>query len=273
MSFLGSLRPKQANQRMPSMKIPGKHLLLLVGAALTAFTASAGETAVTVSPGIVSEYMFRGVRLGGASFQPAVEVASGSFGAGVWCTTPVAGRVPGQSDPEIDPYAYYTFTLSDHLTLVPACSVYTYPNADPHAGFFKATLEPNVTLNYTVEGVTFSPKLYYDCVLEGATWEFTAAYAMPMESLHTSLNFSGLAGCYTWKNSVKGASPKVTNRGSYCQFGVSLPLQIAKSAKLTLGAAYTMGFNNTFESAGSGRIDNPSAVGRFVGSIGLAFSF
>src|ERR1700712_5055824 len=57
----------------------------------------------TTPPAFVSQYMFRGVRLGGPSFEPAVEFDYDNIGLGVWANYPMSDKVVGQSDPEIDP--------------------------------------------------------------------------------------------------------------------------------------------------------------------------
>ena len=80
---------------------------LLASAALTASVAAASGGSVTASPEFVSQYMFRGERLGGPSFQPTLEFDAGDLALGLWANLPLASKVPGQSDPEIDPYVSY----------------------------------------------------------------------------------------------------------------------------------------------------------------------
>ena len=52
--------------------------------ALLVASARADGTSVVVTPAFVNQYMFRGVRLGGPSFEPSVEIDSGNFALGVW---------------------------------------------------------------------------------------------------------------------------------------------------------------------------------------------
>eukprot|EP01034_Spumella_vulgaris_P009614 gene9614-12185_t len=63
---------------------------------------AAPSVTVTVTPSFVSQYMFRGQRLGGLSFQPVVEAAYGNLGLGIWSNIPINDKVVGVSDPEID---------------------------------------------------------------------------------------------------------------------------------------------------------------------------
>jgi hypothetical protein len=217
--------------------------------------------------------MFRGVRLGGPSFQPSTEFDWGNLAVGLWVNLPISDRVPGVSDPEIDPYASYTFTVNDNFSIVPGFTVYTYPNADTANGFYKATFEPNLAVNYTLAGVKLTPKAYYDVVMQGPTFELSAAYTVPLAKLHTELDFAATVGTYFWDDSVKNASPKVKNSGSYCQLGVTLPFTLAKNLTLTPGVAYVQGFDNRFQISGQPDTDNHAAVGRAVMSLSLGYTF
>ncbi len=163
---------------------------ILTGAvALAQAPAAAPSVSFTATGAFVSQYMFRGQRLNGAGFQPAVEMAAGNFAAGVWANFVLDDQVPDSSDPEIDLYGSYTFALGKDLTLVPGFTLYTYPGAPTAAGFYRTTFEPSLALNYTIEGLKFTPKFYYDTVLEGATYELTAAYALPLKDIGSvSLN-------------------------------------------------------------------------------------
>src|SRR5665213_213858 len=139
----------------------------------------------TLTPTYVSSYMFRGQRLGGQSFEPSLEADYGSLALGVWANDPFTNKdkVPGQSDPEIDPYGSYTFSLSDAFSIQPGFTWYTYVKAPTNQGFYRMTFEPNLALNYTVEGVKLTPKIYYDVVLHEVTYEFDATYAVPLKQL------------------------------------------------------------------------------------------
>lgn len=260
-----------------------KSIALFVGA-ITALTVTHAQTAtpapaptvpsvsVAVTPAIVSQYMFRGQRLGGPSFQPVVEVAYGNLGVGVWANFPIKDKVVGVSDPEIDPYFYYTVTINDSLSIVPGATYYAYPDADTSAGFYRSTFEPSLALNYTVNGFKITPKVYYDTVLEGPTGEITGAYAVPLKDLGMELDFVGTYGGYSQKDVAKGVTPKIKATGNYWLVGVSAPFQVSKASKLVVGFAYTKGGDASFEQAGV-KFDNPLAVGRGVASISYSFSF
>ncbi len=266
-------------------KQPMKKNLLIVGAALVAATTSssiaqtapaattAPSVSVTATASVVSQYMFRGQRLNGAGFQPTVEMAAGDFTAGVWGNFVLDDKVPDSSDPEIDLYASYTFTLAKDLTLVPGATAYIYPSAPTNAGFYRSTFEPSLALNWTVEGVKFTPKFYYDTVLEASTYELTAGYAVPLKDLGTELAFTAQAGTYKAKEFANDASPSVKAWGDYWLAGVALPFQINKDSKLTLGWAYTEGTNAYTKAGTAGKTPNSLAVGRGVVTVSYSMSF
>jgi uncharacterized protein (TIGR02001 family) len=227
-----------------------------------------------LTPSVVSQYMFRGVRLGGPAFQPSLEYDYGALAAGVWTNFPMKDRVVGQSDPEVDPYASYTFTLvADRLTLVPGFTWYTYPDAKKENGYYKDTFEPSLALNYTIGLLKLTPKLYYDVVLHGPTYELTATVAVPLKEIGSELDFIGTVGTFKWTDALENSSPATKNWGDYWLLGVGLPFQVTKASKLTVGVAYTKGSNNYVKFGSEPRVANSAAVGRTVVSVSYAWTF
>jgi hypothetical protein len=163
--------------------------------------------------------------------------------------------------------------IKDTLYFVPGYTIYTYPNAHKENGFYKLTAEPNVAINYTVGGVTLTPKLYYDFVLKGATWEFGAAYAVPLKDAGTELDFAGTVGTYLWTSAIPDVSPDVKNWGNYYQVGVSMPFAVGKNGKLTVGIAYAKGSGNFYKQGTDPKVANGAAVGRGVFTIGYGITF
>ena len=86
---------------------------ILGGSDASAQAAAASAATWTVTPAVVSQYMFRGVRIGGPSLQPAIEFDQGDWALGIWANFPLRDKVPGQSDPELDPYGSYKIGLND----------------------------------------------------------------------------------------------------------------------------------------------------------------
>jgi uncharacterized protein (TIGR02001 family) len=230
--------------------------------------------AFAVSPTYVSQYMFRGVRLGKDSLEGAIDATYGNWDVGIWANNPIGtNKVPGQSEPEVDPYASYTYALNDTWSLQPGITVYTYTKAPTNQGFYHATVEPNFAVNYTVGNLKLTPKLYYDVVLKGPTYEFDAAYTVPLKDLGTELDFSGTVGAYDQYDTVNGARPDVRAYGSYWLLGVAAPYQLTKEVKLTVGWAYTEGFDAYFKQNGFRKVKNTAALGKGVVSVGLTWSW
>ena len=199
--------------------------------------ASASDAALapkwTITPTVASQYLFRGARLAGPSFQPDVRCDAGDLSIGMWSSFPLRDKVPGQSDPEIDPYGSYRIALGNDLSLQPGLTVYTFPRAEPRNGFYRLTVEPNLALNYTLRGLTLSPKLYYDVVLHGPTYELNAAYALPVRQIGSELDFYATIGTYEWKSAIEDAAPEIKGRGDYWSVNAALPFQV--SARLRQG--------------------------------------
>jgi len=242
-------------------------------AAPAAPAAAAPSSSWLIQPSFVSQYMFRGARLGGPSFEPTIEFDAGNLALGVWSNFPIADKVAGQSDPEIDPYGSYKFVVNDSFNLQPGFTLYTYINANKNNGFYKSTFEPNLAVNYSVLGLTLTPKLYYDVVLKGPTYEFNAAYALPLKDAGTELDFTGTIGTFRWTDAAENTSPSVKNWGNYWQAGVSAPFQITKEAKFIVGWAYAKGSDNFVKQGSLPKSANPAAVGRGVVTVSWAMTY
>lgn len=264
---------KQSIALLSALIVGALSLSAQTNASMPAPAPAAPSVAVTVTPAFVSQYMFRGQRLGGLSFQPVVEATYGNFGAGVWSNIPISDKVAGVSDPEIDPYAYYTFTLSDSLSIVPGVTLYTYPNASTNNGFYRSTFEPSVALNYTINGLKLTPKLYYDFNLKGPTLELTAFYAVPLKDMGTELDFSATYGTYKWDEYAKDSIPSTKAWGDYWSLGVALPFQLNPQSKLVVGFAYTKGDSAYVKVGSRPKFSNTTAVGRGVVSVSYSYSF
>ena len=234
---------------------------------------AAPSLSITVTPTFASQYMFRGQRLGGPAFEPSVEADYGNWAVGVWANTPLADKVVGQSDPEIDPYGSYTYSVNDNLSIVPGFTWYTYLKAPTNQGFYRETFEPNLAVNYTIAGVKLTPKIYYDLVLQGPTYEFDAAYTVPLPSISSELDFSGTAGTYLLSNAVNQSTPDTKAWGNYWLVGVSAPFAVSKNGKVSVGWAYTKGSDAYFKQKGYAKSVNTGAVGRGVLTVSYAYTF
>ena len=225
----------------------------------------------TVSPTLTSQYIFRGVKLADSSFQPWVDYTAGPLSIGVWASAALEDRVAGDSDPELDLYGAYTFSSrAGAFSFVPGFYLYTYPDARSEIGLYSTTLEPSLAVVFTAEGIQFTPKLYYDLMLRGATYEITAAIALPLTRLGTELDFTATAGTFKSSDVTHAAAPEVKNWGDYWSFGVAVPVQISVRSKLTLAVLYSEGRNNYYKQGQAPREQNEGA-GRHT-SVTLGYS-
>ncbi|MBI2496768.1 MAG: hypothetical protein HYV75_02170 [Opitutae bacterium] len=213
---------------------------LLAGAPLWA-GADAGSWAFT--PAFVSQYMFRGVRLGGPSLQPALEFSRGALTAGIWGSIPLRDHVADGSESEFDFYASYTVELPHGLSLVPGFNLYTYPDAAKSDGYYPLTVEPSLGLNCTIGPVQFSPKL------------------------------TATIGTFRLSDIEPDTSPAIKNWGDYRLVGVAVPYQFSPHSSITIGWAYTTGTNNYLKQGTAGREANPDAVGRGVFTLSYTCTF
>lgn len=260
-------------------KTMNKKLLFAFVGALSLGTLNLRTQAAVASPSpsvalnlnAVNQYMFRGQLLGGFSIQPSVELGFGDTTVGLWASKPVTNRIAGISDPEFDFYGSYNFKIGDAMTLNPGFTWYVYPNLSNLD--YKNTLEPNLALNYTVSGLKVTPKIYYDAMLKAATWEISGAYAYPLKDMGTELDFSATYGTYKGTDTVKNTDREVHSWGNYYSVGVTVPFAITTSSKLSVGWAYTQGWNAFTKVGTDHRAKNTAAVGRGVVTIGYSLSF
>lgn len=273
------------DRRLKNKTMNNKVLLACAGAVMCSGAnlfaqASAAATAtpsvtVTATASVVSQYMFRGLRLSDGGFQPSVEMASGNLVLGAWSNFPIDGdKVPDSSDPEIDLYGSYTFALEDGITLAPGFTSYHFPSAPTNAGFYRSTFEPNIALSWTMDdGVKLTPKVYYDVVLKGPTYELNAFYAVPLKDIGSELDFVASFGGYKWKEFANDASPSVKAWGMYWLVGVSAPFQVTPKSKLTVGFAYTEGKKAYTKAGNFGKTPNSLALGRGVLTVSYSHTF
>jgi hypothetical protein len=218
--------------------------------------------------------MWRGLRLSGGAFQPAVEVAAGSAAVGLWASTPFDSKiVPDSSDPEIDFYGSYTFTVSENTTVVPGFTTYIYPKAPTNAGWYRSTFEPNVALNYTFSGIKLTPKVYYDFITKGPTLELTGFYAVPLKGLGTELDFTAQIGTYKWTDFANDSSPSAKAWGDYWMAGVTIPIQVTPLDKIVLGFTYTEGRNAYVKLGSDPKSINAGAIGRGFATLSYLRTF
>ena len=224
------------------------------------FDASTGTW--TVSPAFTSKYLYRGVELAGASFQPWIDYTVGNLSVGLWSSFALEDRVDGDADPELDLYGSYVFSnAAGSFSVVPGVYLYTYPDAESNNGVHRATLEPSLGAIFRVAGIQFTPKVYYDVTLKGTTYELTAAVALPLTTLGTELDFSATAGTFKVSDAIERSTPAVKNWGDYWMMGVAVPVQVSPRSKVIAAIIYSEGRNNFFKQGTLPRERNENAHG------------
>lgn len=292
-SAAGNPRPWPANEvrdghDASSRRLAGtgaRVLVALLLAALGAATESAADpaateepasAAVSLTPSLVSQYMFRGIHIEGPSFQPSVEVVAGNLVAGVWANFPVASAPAGDQTDEIDPYASYKIAVSGNASLLPGIQIYGYPHSDTGAGSYRATVEPYLGLTYVVGPLTFSPKIYYDVILDSETYELNAGYKVPLPAVHTELDFAATLGTdvtHHPTNTAASGLPQAETRNSYWMAALTVPISFVRVGNLSLGYAYMMGFSGSVRESGMARMTDPASMGRPVLSVIYEYGF
>ena len=114
-----------------------------------AVSSEGSALSVTVDVTYVSDYVFRGAKLAGASIQPSVEASYGNLYAGAWNSSSISD----ESVSEIDFYAGYGFDLTEKLSLDAGVTAYTYDGGsadDSIEAYVGASLD-----------VLLTPSLYY----------------------------------------------------------------------------------------------------------------
>jgi uncharacterized protein (TIGR02001 family) len=182
--------------------------------------AESSALSVTVDVTYVSDYVFRGAKLGDASVQPSIEAAYGDFYAGIWHTSELSHS---DGDTETDLYAGYGFEVNETVSLDVGVTQYTYDGGssdDSTEVFIGAAFD--VLLNPSVY-------YYYDFDYEVSTVEASIGYSIPVEAIKASLDLSAK---YGWVHPDSGEDR------TYGVVGAAIPFKLSETATLTVGADY-----------------------------------
>lgn len=226
---------------------------LAAGASVQAEEAQASALSVTVDVTYVSDYIFRATNLGNAAIQPSVEAAYGDFYAGVWASNAISNT---DDLSEVDLYAGYGLAIDDTFSADVGVTRYTY-----EGGSAIDTTEAFVGVSADVL-LTPSVYAYYDFDLDNTTFELSVGYSLPVDAIHTSLDFSAAAGYVDLGDAIAG-----NDDYTYYSVGVAVPYKLSETATLTAGVDYV--YNNEDTVAGFNGGDNDVIVGKVGISIGF----
>lgn len=227
-----------------------KLLVFLAGLAPAAgLSAAESKPAYTVTTDFTytSDYVFRGLKSAGNSFQASVEAASGDFNAGLWTNQPITKN---QND-EIDLYAGYRLNVNSRFAVEGAATYYWYPEAKSSAGETKDSTELSVGASYDVAPLTPSVFYYHDFRLKSDTLQASIGHKMPLGSVSAAtFETSVFAGSVRFKDAAPDA-PGAAVQESYTYYGidVSIPYKLAANATFTVAGHYA---KNEGVPAGSG---------------------
>lgn len=249
--------------------MPAKTPLLLAAAgvmlwALNASALVAQEPTGSVTAAWTSQYLFRGQRYAGPSFQPDVEMDGPDWTAGVDASVPTGDSADAFSRKEIDVYGSLTWSISPAFSVQPGATWFTFPGGvnQAYAGssespLTRQALEPNLAVNVTAGPVKFTPKAYLDVAWHTATVEINAAAALPLRDIGTELDFGGTLGTYRPYAGGVGS-------GDYWLLQACLPYQLGRHWRASGTAGYTAGFDTT---------DVPLRASRAFFTLSLAYNF
>lgn len=263
------VRKRRVNAWVLSFLITG------VGSLSATASSSSAPTDVTVKAVATfsSQYVFRGDRLAGPSVQPYVEANAGQTTFGLWTNFPLKDKVALVSNPEVDLYGSYNFDFTRGFSLTPGFTLYGYPDAPTNAGYRRSTFEPSLALNYTIPGVRLTPKIYYDAVQRGSTFELNGSTAFPLAHLGTELDFAGTIGTYKLRSITNRPTPHAKAWGDYWLARVSIPFQVSTHMQITVGWTYTGGINAEIKAGTLPKHSDPLAASRGIADIACAYTF
>jgi len=204
----------------------------------------------TVTPSFVSDYVWRGQRLGGFSFQPTFSYEKGPWNFELFANLPLDEKMSETVFPEFDFSASYEFSFAnDFFKIRPSLIAYTYPNTEVE--IHKTIFEPNVSLAFSLKDLSLSLNLYYDLTQKGPTYEVEAGYTIPLAE-RVGIELSALAGKFELTDVVPNAVPKEKFSGSYWHAGISVPIELTERMAIVPGWQYAKGYDRFFQTGNEG---------------------
>jgi uncharacterized protein (TIGR02001 family) len=182
---------------------------------------AANDLSVTVDVTYVSDYIFRGAKLGDASVQPSIEAAYGDFYAGAWHSSEVSHS---DGATETDLYAGYGFAINETLSLDAGVTRYTYDGG--------SDLDSTEVYVGVSADVLLSPSAYYyyDFDYETYTVEGSIGHSFAVDAVKASLDLSAKVGHVGAPGDDR----------TYYVAGAAVPFKLSDTATLTVGVDYVI---------------------------------
>jgi uncharacterized protein (TIGR02001 family) len=216
-------------------------LAALVSAAGLGAAATVPAYTVTTDFSYTSDYVFRGLKSAGNSFQPSVEVAVGEFNAGLWTNQPITKN----ENDEVDLYTGYRWNVNSRFAVEGAATYYWYPEARASLGQTDDTYELSVGSSYDMAPLTPSLFYYHDFRLKSDTLQAAIGHKMPLGGVSAAtLETSVFAGTVHMKDAAPDAAGAAINE-SYSYYGIdlSIPYKLAPNATFTVAGHYVRNQN------------------------------
>ena len=191
------------------------------GVSAQAQEAAKSDLSVTVDVTYVSDYIFRGAKLGDASVQPSIEAAYGDFYAGAWHSSEVSHS---DGATETDLYAGYGFAINETFSLDAGVTRYTYDGG--------SDLDSTEVYVGVSADVLLSPSAYYyyDFDNETYTVEGSIGHSFPVDAINASLDLSAKIGHVGAPGDDR----------TYYVGGAAVPFKLSDTATLTVGVDYVV---------------------------------
>jgi hypothetical protein len=185
---------------------------------------------------VVSQDVFRGYLLGGASIEPSLDFSNSRFDIGEWSNSTVSNRLQGASSTELEIYGSFTVPVRGSVSLQPGFTLYTLPWGPGFEGGHRSSIEPNLELNLPLGALRLTPTVYDDLVLRVLTVEANAAYSLPLRGARTELDFTATLGSQKFES-----EPANDGRtwSTYWLLGVAAPFKVGRSETVTLAWSWT----------------------------------
>lgn len=192
---------------------------------------------VTTDFAYTSQYVFRGVKAAGSSFQPSVEVTMEDFYLGLWTSQPITKH----QDNEIDVYGGYKYKLNESVSLEAVGTYYWYPEAK---GFTtRKSYEAGLGATYTHSSISASLYYYHDFKLKSDTLQGSVGYSLPLQAIGASLDITGFYGTVNSHDASPDSPWKIRESYNYYGIDVSVPYKLSEKATFTLGGHWARNDN------------------------------
>ena len=209
-------------------------LVLLLIAAVSGLHAQEDDAASTVTVGLSSQRIVRGVKQSSAGGQGSFEVVKDAWRIGAEVIQPFDRDEPGEGNLT----AAYTWHATKQLRLEASITPRWFSNVPP--GATKHSVEAGVSAAWTLpHDFSFELAAFHDWRLKAETLQATLNYSMPLKRLGAYLEWSasvGSASARDLRPDAVGSPAPVRDGYTYYTASVRLPYRIGPHSTLVAGA-------------------------------------